>query len=83
MTGKQTCTKKWMALLLALCICILGIAGNSVAASAAARTAVSSLKLSVGSRNVTKKTYSMDVNEKTSVKVTAKQIGRASCRERV
>ena len=72
MTGKQTCTKKWMALLLALCICILGIAGNSVAASAAARTAVSSLKLSVGSRNVTKKTYSMDVNEKASVKVTAK-----------
>lgn len=72
MAGKQTCAKKWMTLLLTLCICILGIAGSSVAASAAARTAVSSFKLSVGSRNVTKKTYSMDVNEKASVKVTTK-----------
>lgn len=71
MKGKQTCTKRWTALLLALCVCILGIAGSGTAASAASKTAVKSLRLSVGSRNVTNKTYSMDVKDKATLKITA------------
>lgn len=71
MKEKRTSTKRWAALFLALCVCILGIAGNSTAASAASKAAVKSLKLSVGSRNVTKKTYSMDVKDKASLRVTA------------
>lgn len=71
MKGKQIHTKRWGALLLALCICILAIAGSGEAASAASKATVKSLRLSVGSKNVTKKTYSMGINKKASLKVTA------------
>lgn len=74
MNGRQIHTKRWTALLLALCICILGIAGSGEAVSAASKTAVKSLKISIGSKNVTKKTYSMNKNKKAALKVSANPV---------
>lgn len=76
-TMKKTTGKKWMALLLALCICMLGVAGSAAETSAAAKTAVSTLRLAIGSRNVTKKTHSMTVGDKSTVKVTSKPAAAA------
>lgn len=69
---KNKAGKRWTALLLALCLSVLGMGGLAMDASAAAKAAITSLKLSADGRNITKRTLSMAVNEKAGVTVTAK-----------
>lgn len=63
--------KKYASLVLVLCLSMLGIFSYSVDTSAATKVTINSLKLAIGDRNVTKKTYTMAVNEKATVKVTS------------
>lgn len=71
MRRKNNVRKMWTALFLAFSLSALGIGGSITGASAAGKTAVTSLKLKIGNKDVTKKIHTMDAGKKATLKVTA------------